>query len=224
MKESTLHAQLKHWYARPGDHLEEPVDGYLIDIVRDDLLIEIQTRNFSAIKSKLEQLLEKHPVRIVHPIALEKWIIRKERGARTNITRRKSPRRGRIEDLFFQLIRFPHFVTHPNFSLEVLLTQEEEIRVNDGKGSWRRRGWSIHDRRIIRVVDNHILQGAKDYLIFIPDDLPEEFNTHEFAVASDLPKHLAYKMVYCLRKMTLLEKTRKQARSYLYKRSKFDSI
>ena len=57
LNEKALHASLKQWYARPGDQLEVAVDGFVIDIVRDDLLIEIQTRNFSSIKSKLTNLV-----------------------------------------------------------------------------------------------------------------------------------------------------------------------
>ena len=51
MQEMALHAALKAWYAQPGDLLETKVDGYVVDIVRDGgaELIEIQTRNFSAI-------------------------------------------------------------------------------------------------------------------------------------------------------------------------------
>jgi len=54
LKESSLHAKLKEWYRKPGDRLEVPIDGYLIDIVHSDLLIEIQTQNFSAIKKNLK--------------------------------------------------------------------------------------------------------------------------------------------------------------------------
>jgi len=50
LNEKSLHADLKKWYTQPGDQLEVPLDGYYIDIVRDDMLIEIQTRNFSSIK------------------------------------------------------------------------------------------------------------------------------------------------------------------------------
>lgn len=42
-----------------------PVDGYIIDIVRGDLLIEVQTRNFSALKAKLLTLTAKCPVRLI---------------------------------------------------------------------------------------------------------------------------------------------------------------
>ena len=53
LNENPLHAALKAWYARPGDRIEVPVDGFIVDIVRDDLLVEIQTGNFSAVKEKL---------------------------------------------------------------------------------------------------------------------------------------------------------------------------
>ena len=55
LRESDLHAALKRHYARPGDQLETVIDGYVIDIVREDAvqgieLIEIQTHNFAALK------------------------------------------------------------------------------------------------------------------------------------------------------------------------------
>jgi hypothetical protein len=75
LNEKALHASLKEWYALPGDRFEVPVDGFVIDIVRDDLLIEIQTRNFSAIKSKLTALVHSHRVRLIYPIVQEKWIL-----------------------------------------------------------------------------------------------------------------------------------------------------
>jgi hypothetical protein len=53
LNEKPLHASLKEWYAQPGDRFEVPVDGFVIDIVRDDLLLEIQTGSFGSIKSKI---------------------------------------------------------------------------------------------------------------------------------------------------------------------------
>ncbi len=34
MRESSLHAAVKQWYAQPGDELEVTVDGFTIDLVR----------------------------------------------------------------------------------------------------------------------------------------------------------------------------------------------
>ena len=36
LREGPLHAALKRWYARPGDVLEAPLAGFVIDIVRGD--------------------------------------------------------------------------------------------------------------------------------------------------------------------------------------------
>src|SRR5262245_50814740 len=131
LNEKALHASLKKWYALPGDRFEVPVDGFVIDIVRDDLLIEIQTRNFSAIKSKLTTLLTSRRVRLIYPIVHEKWIVRSARGKRGRVTRRKSPKKGRWEDLFWEMVSIPQLLSNPNFSLELLMIREEEVRRYD---------------------------------------------------------------------------------------------
>lgn len=81
LRESPLHAALKAYFAQPDDELEAKVEGYWIDIRRPvplgaDQLIEIQTRNFSAMKDKVLDLSERYPLHIVHPIPAEKWLVR----------------------------------------------------------------------------------------------------------------------------------------------------
>ena len=43
LNEGALHAQLKDWYRRRGDRVEQLVDGFVVDLVRSELLVEIQT-------------------------------------------------------------------------------------------------------------------------------------------------------------------------------------
>lgn len=219
MQESSLHAALKDHYTRQGDLQEVPVGGYLIDVVSGDTLIEIQTGNFTHLKAKLASLLEAHPVLLVHPIAVEKWIVRLPAEGDTPLDRRKSPRRGRLEDLFLELVRIPHLVNHPNFALEVVLIQEEEIRRDDGRGSWRRRGWSIIDRRLLKIVSSVRLRSALDFNTFLPADLPEPFTSRQFASAMGAPGYLAGKALYCLRTIGLVEVTGLHKRAYLYTRT-----
>jgi hypothetical protein len=138
LNEKPLHASLKQWYARPGDRLEVAVDGFVVDIVRDGLLIEIQTGNFASIKSKLTQLARSHQVRLIYPIAQEKWIVRSS-DDRGGAIRRKSPKRGRLEDLFWEMVSIPQLLSIRNFSLEVLMFSEVEVRRYGGKRNWRRR-------------------------------------------------------------------------------------
>ena len=90
--------------------------------------------------------------RLVFPIAQEKWIVRMSKDEKTCLGRRKSPKKGNIFHLFDELVYIPGLITHPNFSLETLLIQEEEVRCDDGTGSWRRHGLRIADHRLIDVL------------------------------------------------------------------------
>ena len=221
LNEKPLHAALKEWVALPGDSFEVRVDGFIADIVRGDLLIEIQTRHLVALKRKLRKLVEDHPVRLVHPIAAEKWIVRVGEDGET-IGRRRSPRRGSVEHVFAELVSFPSLLGHPNFTLEVLLIREEEIRARDetgGRRSWRRKGWATRERRLLEVLSSHVLSGPADAAALLPAALPQPFTTRELATASGQPMWLSQKMAYCLREMGVLTVVGKRGRSRLFERS-----
>ncbi len=215
--ETSLHAALKNWYTLAGGRQEVNIDGYWIDVVDGELLIEIQTRHFSALKSKLAVLLEQHPVRLVHPIAREKWIVTLAgTNETTELTRRKSPRRGRLEDIFKELVGLPDLLAHPNFSLEVLLVKEEEVRRADGRGSWRRKGVSIVDRRLVAVVHQQLFTRPDDLRSLLPADLPQPFTNQDLARRLGIPDRLAGRMTYCLRKLNIIEQTGKRGRAGLH--------
>lgn len=217
LNEKPLHASLKQWYARPGDRFEVPVDGFVIDIVRDDLLIEIQTRNFASINSKLSRLTRSYEVRLVYPVVLEKWIVRLATNDGGVTVRRKSPKRGRLEDLFWELVSIPKLLSHPNFSFEVLLIREEEVRRYAGKRkSWRRRGWIIEGRRLVDVLDRRVFGKSADWLTFVPEGL-QSFTTKDLATIADTRRELAQKMAYCLRQARMIELVGKQGRANLYR-------
>jgi len=211
LNEKPLHASLKQWYARPGDRFEVPVDGFVIDIVRDDLLIEIQTGNFSSIKSKLNNLARWHRVRLIYPIVQEKWIVRSANG-----NRRKSPKRGRLEDLFWELVSIPQLLSNPNFSLEVLMIRQEEVRRYDVKRKWRRKHWIIEGRRLLEVLDQRSFGHSADWLSFLPDGL-ESFTTSDLATRMNTGRDLAQKMAYCLREARMIELIGKRGRANLYR-------
>lgn len=215
LAEKSLHAGLKKWYGRPGDQFELCVDGFVIDIVRDELLIEIQTRHLYAMKSKLRRLLVDHHIHLIHPIPQEKWIVREDANG-DFIQRRKSPKRGQILNIFDELIRIPHLLSHPNLTLEVALTQQEEVWRDDGKGSWRRRRWSIADQRLLAVVDQAVFEAPQEYAAVIPDDLIRPFTNRQLADILKCPVKLAQKITYTLRKMELLEIVDKQGNAFTF--------
>jgi hypothetical protein len=219
LNEKPLHASLKEWYARPADRFEVSVDGYVIDIVRDDLLIEIQTRNFTAIKRKLVGLTAHHRVQLMYPIAQEKWIIKLAKDGEGQDSRRKSPKRGKLHQVFEELVSFPKLLSNPNFSLLVLLVHEEEVRRHDARRGWRRKGWVTQERRLLDVVDQRLFETPEDMSALIPSELAEPFTTSDLAVAIGRPRWLAQKMAYCLREMDAIAHVGKRGNAILYERA-----
>jgi hypothetical protein len=96
---------------------------------------------------------------------------------------------------------------------------EEEIRRDDGQGSWRRKGWSIADRRFLEVVSRHMFKKPSDFLTLIPNDLSDPFSTQDLADGIKQPRWLAQKMAYCLRNMGVIDVVGKNGNSLLYSAS-----
>ncbi|MFN8595092.1 MAG: hypothetical protein U0559_02785 [Anaerolineae bacterium] len=218
LRETDLHAALKRHYANPIDQLEVEVAGYVVDILRADEIVEIQTHNFAALKRKLPQLLESHRVRLVHPLPIEKWIVRVQADRHTRIGRRKSPQRGELIDLFVELVSLPNLIVHPNFTLEIALIHEEEVRcpAKPKRRSRWKRTWQTCNRRLLKVIDRVEFNGPADFRRFIPVNLPSPFTSRELAAALDQPDYLAHKVTYCLRQMGTLEVVGKRRNAWLY--------
>ncbi|WP_455382024.1 hypothetical protein [Salinispira pacifica] len=218
LRESSLHAAMKSYLARPLDRFEERVGSHVIDIVRDNCLIEVQTASFAKLKPKLAALLALHPVRVVFPVAVEKWIVHVDAAGR-ELRRRRSPRRGRLEDLLRELTQIIDFVPNRHLSVEAILVGVEEIRRDDGKGSWRRRGVSIVDRRLLDVRERVLFSGPADYLRFLPGTLPPLFTNGDLAELAGRKRREAQTITYCLRRMGLLETAGKRGREIEYRRA-----
>lgn len=216
MTEYSLHSEIKDWYMVSGDELEVKVEDFIVDVLRGKLLIEIQTGNFSAIKKKLIKLLRNNnQVRLVYPIAKLKWIVHVSRSGEF-VRRRKSPKKGKLTDLFYELVYAPSLIKDRNFSLEVLLIEEEEVRCNDGRGSWRRRGVSVKDRKLLNVFDRIVFEDSQDFLEFLPKELDGQFTNKVLASKLGISVRLAQKITYCLRKMGAISVAGKKRKELLF--------
>ena len=214
LAERSLHAALKEHLGQPGDRFEVKLGRYVIDIIRDDLLIEIQTRHLYALRPKLLRLLADHPIRLIHPLPAERWIVREDAEGRA-LTRRRSPKHAAACDIFSELVRIPDLAAHPNLTLEALLIREEQVWRDDGQGSWRRGRWSLIDTRLLGVAGSAIFTRPADYLALLPP-LPETFTNADLAGARGWNSHLAGKATYALRAMGLLTPAGKRGRANLF--------
>lgn len=226
LRENSLHASIKSWYAGPEDQIEVLVDGFHVDILTSGgSIVEIQTQSFAHIKRKLNMILVTYPVRLVYPIARERWVVRLDSTTGEAISRRRSPKKGQWHQVFWEMVSFPELLDHPNFSLELLLTQEEEILIRipepqpgkkQPRASWRRKGWMIDDRRLLDILDRRIISSPIDLLSMLPEGLPATFSTSDLARLLSQPPQLAQKMLYCLRKTNLVQVVGMQRKAYRY--------
>ena len=217
LNEKPLHASLKEWYRRDGDEIEVPVDGFVVDLVQNGNLIEIQTRGFSAMRKKFDRLLDTYPIRLVHPVAAEKWIVKLDDEGEVT-SRRRSPKRGIAADVCAELVSFPSLLSHPNFTLEVVMVEEEEIRTPDAKKGWRRGGYVIEERRLVDVLETVELRSPENLLRFLPDGLPNPFTTADLAKGLGRTRHAAQEVAYCLRVSGAAKTVGRDKRGILYQR------
>jgi hypothetical protein len=214
--ESSLHRALKFRYAGEGE-TEVSRGSYVCDgLSPAGELIEIQTGSFGPLKAKVPELVKSGRVRIIHPIITRKIIERYDpRGAL--LSRRASPRKGTIWDLFKVLIYAPDLPLIKDLVIELALVETAERRVGDGRGSWRRRGDSIVDRILIRYQGSVPLARPGDYRCFLPFREEESFTVKELGERAGIHTAIARKTLYVLTRMELVERTEKRGNSWVYR-------
>ena len=97
-----------------------------------------------------------------------------------------------------------------------LIVHVNETRLNDGKGSWRRKGWSIVDRTLVNIIDHKRFNESSDFLTLIPKNLKMPFTNFKLSKALQKSIGLARKMTYCLRKTGLLKVIGKKGKALLF--------
>jgi hypothetical protein len=219
--ETSLHRQLKQIYADDGvdAEIEKPLGNYRIDVVRDGELIEIQHGSLAAIRSKIAALLKKHRVRVVKPIVSRKRLIKQtERGGEV-VSRRLSPKKGSILDLFQELIYFTSVFPHEHLELEAPLVEIEEWRF-PGHGRRRRHrknDLQVEDQKLVKINEIFHFRTTADLLQLLPADLPETFDTGHLAEGLGIDRSDAQGIAYCLRKIGAFEEVGKRGNARLYR-------
>jgi hypothetical protein len=217
--ETTLHRQLKaHYAAAEGALVEQPVGRYRIDVVAGGELVEIQLASLSAIREKIRALVKRHDVRVVKPIVARKYLVKQQRAGGKAVSRRLSPKRGMVLDVFEELVHFTRVFPHRRLVLEVVLIEIEEFRVpgHGRRRRWRRNDHVTEDQRLVAVLGSERFQAASDLCRLLPAGLPRPFHTGHMAEGLSVPRWVAQRMAYCLRKTGAIEAVGKERGAWLY--------
>lgn len=216
--ESTLHKTLKFKYTGVGGKTEIEVGDYVTDgISEDGEYIEVQTNSFGPLRKKVKELAANSRVRIIHPIAVSKTVEVYDTD-RKFLRKRKSPVHGSSWDLFNALLYAPELPLLKNVIIEIVMVDITEKRINDGKGSRRRKGISIFDKEISVWHESVVFTKKNDYLRFIPFKKKEEFTVSSFAKQTGIKICMARKVLYVLTKMKLVKRIGKKGNTIVYVR------
>lgn len=214
---TTIHNQLKMHYVDDKNRHEVNLDGYRIDAIDvESRLIEIQCASLLAIRDKIRKLTKNHKVVVVKPLAARKKLIKKARENGEVVSSRYSPARQTLPYIFQELVHFTKTFPHPNLQLDVLLTEQEEIRLPAKSKSWRRKH-SVHDRCLVEVQHTYSLQTADDLWQALSVTVPDTFTTAHLAKGGNMPRWLAQKAAYCFREMNHIEVCGKQGNTIEYR-------
>ena len=174
--ETTLHQQLKRCYAQDENSTEVVLGKYRIDAIRDEELIEVQCASLSAIRDKCRSLLKQHQLRVVKPVVMRTRIAKAQKAGGPITSRRLSPKRGNLLELFDELIYFTRVFPHPNLVIEVPLIEVEQLRLPNKQ---RRRRWhkdfKVADVRLETIQRSLELRTPSDLLSLL--EIPETMAT-----------------------------------------------
>ena len=121
---------------------------------------------------------------VVKPIVANKLLVKLDGRGGGEVSRRRSPKRGVLLDVFDELVYFTRASSHERLVLEVVLVDVEERRY-PGCGKRRRRrpqsDFQIEDQLLVKVVASHSFATTADLLRLLPRRLPAEFHTGHLA-------------------------------------------
>ncbi len=220
-KEKRLHRILKKFFESDESRHEKKIGPYIADIFRENEIIEIQTGSFFPMRDKLSYYLNETDlsVTIVRPLPHIKWCVWLDRESGEIVSRRKSSKKAMPIDVMRDWQFVSEHLDNKCLKIVFLLLEEEEYRFLSRYGKNGKSHSKRYERMPIKLIDEIVFCGAEDYLVFLPDELNEEFNASEYMKLMKLRSYGAYAALKMLCQLGFIEKSKvRKGRSFVYKR------
>jgi len=204
---SSLHAALQEVYSREGGKTEAKVGDFRVDVLKGDLITEIQIAGLYKIKQKVRVLLLMgYKVKVVVP--LQSVLV--EPGGTKN--------RDQRYKIFQELSHFVDVFPAPGLEVDFLMLKELRTwkKVKSGRHYVVPKGFMKRDTVPLAVIEEVRLREAHDLLKLI--DIPDEkFTARGLALRAGLSRRTASRACYVLRRTGVLNVEGMIGRAYLYR-------
>ena len=232
LAEKRMHAIIKKFICEDescheiiiGDMLADGDEGkkrkkITADVCFDGHIYEVQTGGFFPLKKKIEWYMTHTAdhITVIAPIAAVKYLSWIDPASGVASERRRSPKRGRVQDIAKELYWLSDFIGKENFDISVMLLEIEEYRMQDGWGNGGKRGSNRYERIPLSLIDEIPLRSKEDYKThFLPDALPSQFTAADYAKTTRIRGKATYSMLKILEALGLIEKSEKIGRAQGY--------
>ncbi|NLK94830.1 MAG: hypothetical protein GX275_06525 [Clostridiales bacterium] len=215
--EKTLHAVLKNYFEPNINNQEIKVGSKYADIVNDNGIIEVQTKQFNKLRKKLETFLPKYKVTLVYPIAFMKFIYWVDEDTGEITKGRKSPKNGQANDAFLELYKIKNFLKDENLKICIVLLHIDEYRSLNGWSKDRKKGSHCKDRIPFKIEKEIMINSICDYSSLIPKNIPEVFSSKDYSLGAKIKRSTAQTALNILNYLDIVERVGKKGNSILYK-------
>lgn len=219
LSEKTIHSVLKYYYAPNPDYHEIKIGNFVADICVDGEIFEVQTRHFHTMRDKLSYFLQEHEVTIIYPVAHTKWLSWLDMETGELSPKRKSPKTGKMYQIFPELYKIKMFLANSKLHFIISLIDVEETRYLNGWSKDKKKGSSRCDGIPVGIYDEVRIDSHADYQVFLPDTLPEQFTSKDYAKAAHINQRLAGVGLNILLEVNAVRRVGKSGKAYLYEKT-----
>ena len=118
-----------------------------------------------------------------------------------------------------ELYKIKYTLDNPRFHLCLCMLETEEIRLLNGWSKNKKRGSSRHDRIPKGLIDEIHIDCPADFDMFLPEDLPKQFTSKDFAFNAKISREYAQVTLNILTYLERVKRVGKQGANILYEKT-----
>lgn len=214
LSEKTLHKTIKNLYEDNQAYQEIKIDGYYVDILKDNNIIEVQTKQFDKFRNKLIYLLDNYDysINVIYPVFNHKVIYYIDEHNNVSLPK-NSPKKLKYPEVFYELYKIKSLLTNDKLKITLLVLDINEYRMKSNN----RKKYVLLDRIPIKLVEEVKLFNKEDYLNLLPNNLKEIFTVKDICELTKCDNKYVSKMVNVLKYIGVIEMIGKEGKRYLYR-------
>lgn len=212
LSEHTLHRVIKFYLSLDESFHEIKTSNKFADVLIDNHIYEVQTKNFNLLRSKLEVLLKDYKVSVIFPIFLN--AVNYEFNDKGELIKeRKSTRHDTFFKIFPELYKIKSYLNHPNLDFIVFSFDIKEIR-NQTKVTYKsRKGYERENQIPVKLNDivNNLFERIKQL------NIEDGFTSKDFRKITKLTLSKTQTTLNVLTYLNIVERIGKKQNAFLYK-------